>query len=53
MIFDPIGSARRTAAHCCLSGWLAGEGQCVAGGAVQERGGVAPVLWADVDAVRV
>ena len=37
---------RRTAAHCRLSGWLAGEGQRAAGVAVRERGGVdtLPVL---------
>ena len=29
------------------------EGQRAAGDTVRERGGVAPVLWADVDAVRV
>ncbi len=30
-----------------------GEGQRAAGVAVRERGGVAPALWADVDALRV
>ncbi len=43
---------RRTAAHCRLFGWVAGKGQCVAGVAGQGRGGVAPALWTDVDAVR-
>ena len=45
-------TTRRTAAQGCLSGRLAGESQRAAGVTVRERGGVAPVLWADVDAVR-
>ena len=30
----------------------ADEGQCVEGVTVKERGGVAPVRWADADVVR-
>jgi hypothetical protein len=30
----------RTAAHCRLSGWLAGEGQRAVGATVHYRGGV-------------
>ena len=36
-----------TTAYCRLSGWVAGEGQCVAGVAVKEWGGIVRV-----DAVR-
>jgi hypothetical protein len=58
--FNQLFFIRRATAHCRLSGWLApyrgsstGEGQCAAGVTVGERGGTAPALWADVDAVRV
>jgi len=41
-------TTRQATAYCRLSGWVAGEGQCVEGVTVRERGGVVRI-----DAVRV